>query len=260
MPSDKWVTMYSTNVKGFGNALTAGHVYDGTNVSVPVADLIAERTDVSDKFASFATFLSPEQQQTVSRELATRSVTTDTNFISNFSRSLISTPIHAAALVRSWSMQCVGERRWLLFDSAVNPLVNTISTPGVLPMEWTLERALPFAYQGVVRTGDLLYFPPTWLHIVNTRPGFNVMLNLREPRLFNSLMHAPLMTLATIGVRALDKLDDKIAQVNRPLQFNPKSMRNVLDAEVAETFKVLMKNPVRKDDTVLEEFFAGMGE
>jgi hypothetical protein len=58
-------------------------------------------------------------------------------------------------------------------------------------------------YVSVVDAGDLLVFPPNWGHSVLTQAGPNVMLNMRETALRQSLFERPLRFLETLWAFAV---------------------------------------------------------
>lgn len=260
-PSDDVVRMFHSKVKGFGSALRQGHSYTRTFTDHSTSKLLAQEVDMTDSFAAFASFLTPAQSKQTSGSLAAERVfVRDTNFISNFSQPLISTGIHAASLVKSWALQCAGEKRWVILDAAANAVVETISTPAIVPMNWDFAKVHQYAYVGTVGAGDLLYFPPSWLHIVNTRPGFNVMLNFRETAIGQSFIHSPLMSAATILMRLVDQVGERFVDVpgNKAAfeqQYNPLQPRNRLD----ELLIQYSSNVPELDDKILMRIFDDLG-
>lgn len=241
-PSDKVVKLYNIKHHDGGKVCRAGFEYTGDITQLHLSSFFNGSETFSDAYASFHTFLSDEQIENVAPNFVKkRGLARDTNFVANFTNSAVSTKIHAAGVVRSWSLQCAGEKRWLIWPAkTVNPKVHAISTPAVIPTHWNEE--LVFSedvdtYQTVMRGGDLLYFPPNWLHLVQTRPGQNIMLNFREVSVFHSMRLNPLLTLATVGIRMLDTIKGKMAGMKESRlgkeqiseQFDPFVSRNLLE-------------------------------
>lgn len=257
-PSDEVVTLFDVVPEHNGNVWRAGFTYTMEAQEVEVSGLLNQSITFTDKYASFGTFLTPEQFNAVAPDFVKRKrIARDTNFLANFSNSAISTPIHAAGLINSWSLQCTGEKRWLIFPAPLaNIAAHTVVSPAVIPLHANekilFESDFP-VYAASVRDGDMLYFPPNWMHLVQTRPGFNVMFNFREVAIPAGFKLNPILTLSTLIVRYLDSLIGKRSME----QFRPDIFRNNLDESMYKTIEEKLKenDEYNRESSLLKDLF-----
>jgi len=281
MPSDVEINMYDTDPKDNGNMCRAGFDYTGDVELIKISDWISGTTPFTNKYAAFNTFLTDDQFNVVApgfvKNMAAK-IGRDTNFVSNFSESHISTAIHGANCVKSWSLQCTGEKRWLLFPLEVMPESFTLTTPAIIPAfmnETIFFREDMKVQEGIVRGGDLLYFPPSWMHLVQTRPGPNMMFNFREVDVKHSTRDLPMLTIMTLFLRLLDapkaglfeyyirkfsqllapKVEEEVVKHNISLQYNPLDFRNPLDEHMTMAMRT---NCPREESQLLKYLYDNM--
>lgn len=107
----------------------------------------------------------------------------DTSFISHFSWPVVSSPIHAAPMIYTYSLQCYGIKSWLFWSHiTLNKHAHyTVVHPGgglITGSPHSIVR-IP-TIRANVGPGDLLFFPPMWYHAVATSAGKNVMFAMRR--------------------------------------------------------------------------------
>jgi hypothetical protein len=147
-------------------------------------------------YASFLKFLKPnvvrdENNTPIEDYIPMR---TDTNFMSNFPRDVIASPIHASPTAHSYSFQLVGKKMWLLMSPEDMESYHAINTPSTMIMkgseaEYFMKKAsIPYVLQ---EEGDFFFFPVNVGHAVLTMEGPNVMLNLRQVAVLDSFKRQP---------------------------------------------------------------------
>ncbi len=137
------------------------------------------------QYCSFVRFLDPKFVQDVEGHSLNEFINVgfDTNFLSNFNEDLLATPIHAAPLVKSYSLQYVGKKLWVFFRPEEMELFDPINIPSTNVMtgnEVEYMKNRNHLLVVVQEEGDFFYFPPHWGHAVFTKKGPNVMINFRE--------------------------------------------------------------------------------
>jgi hypothetical protein len=143
-PAKKWdaifneyqeteITFTEINIVDFGNMWVGGSI-PGEKVTVKLKEFF-ERTENSDGnktlFASFVKFVDPKYVADDSNDGFTQStsIQADTNFLSNFPYDVLATPIHAAPIVNSYSLQYVGRKMWLFIPPQEMEQYDAVSTP-----------------------------------------------------------------------------------------------------------------------------------
>jgi hypothetical protein len=132
-------------------------------------------------FAAFEPFLNSEEVAEIAGEMLSKNYLFDTNFMSNFNKTVVSAGAHGAAVITSWALQMMGTKTWFLWSP---------KTSKAMHREWWGRTPFPShgsekdlfdhpTYKVVCEPGDVLAFPPFWIHAVTTHPGPNLMLNLR---------------------------------------------------------------------------------
>ena len=156
----------------------APNVRNGEAVLASVA--MAEN---SPYFAAFEPFLNAEEIKEITGEMLDDKYAFDTNFMSNFNQTVVTSGTHGAAVITSWSLQMMGKKSWFLWSPEESRKMHK---------QWWGRTPLPAygserdmfdrpTYKVVVEAGDVLAFPPYWMHGVTTHEGPNLMLNLRTP-------------------------------------------------------------------------------
>jgi hypothetical protein len=104
-------------------------------------------------------------------------------FLSNYNRTVMTTPFHAA-FWESFGYQCEGTKRWIMMtpeDALPTVRIHNIFTQ----MKDCNNRKDIEAFTFSTRSDPdtLFYFPPYWAHSVETRKGLSVLLNYRSMNL-----------------------------------------------------------------------------
>ncbi len=101
------------------------------------------------------------------------------SFISNYNRTLLTTPIHSA-LVDSFAYQCEGAKTWhLMTPEDALPTVRYHN--GYTDMKDCNDREdiRKLVFTTYTPRDTMFYFPPFWAHGVVTEKGLSVLLNYR---------------------------------------------------------------------------------
>jgi len=172
----------------------------------------------------------------------------DHGFFANFSMAGISTGIHAAGGVASWTIICAGTKKWLLWDRVGLRASQVITTPTIVPIKQDenvlFGKGIP-VYGGVQQAGDLLYFPPSAMHLVYTDVGPNIMFNFRELNLKLSFQVDPYFTASMLGFRMLEGVRVKLEKFKDAINpwggirgfYNPLKDRNYLEGFFKESLR-----------------------
>ena len=134
-------------------------------------------------FSAFEPFLNAEEVKEITGEMLDDMYSFDTNFLSNFNQTVVTSGTHAAAMITSWSLQMMGKKTWFLWSPEESRKMHK---------QWWGRTPLPAygseksmfdrpTYKVVMEAGDVMAFPPYWMHAVTSHAGPNLMLNLRTP-------------------------------------------------------------------------------
>ena len=107
----------------------------------------------------------------------------DSSFISYFPHDVVSSPIHAAPMVHTYSVQCYGVKAWLFWSSRVlnRHRHYTVTHPAGGVLSGTPESIMRIpTSRAVVGPNDLLVFPPLFYHAVASAAGKNIMFSIRR--------------------------------------------------------------------------------
>lgn len=121
----------------------------------------------------------------------------DSSFISFFKKPLVSTPIHAAPIAATYSVQCYGVKSWLFWSSRTlnEHGHSTVAHPAGGVITGSPESILRIpTLRAVVHPNDMLTFPPMYYHAVMSSAGKNIMFAIRRidgASAVASLMNAP---------------------------------------------------------------------
>jgi len=241
-PTDDTATFFDYNIMDHGTVSRVGINYTGSTEELPIQPIINGEAELTGKYCSFRTFLSDEQIEAVMpqemKDVGAK-VRRDTNFVSNFSEPVVTAVAHAAILSKSWSLQCLGEKRWLLVDAASNDALRAIPMPSLIPGKFSERYFFTDPdiklHTVVMRPGDLMYFPPSWMHVVETRPGPNIMLNLRQMAMYDSFRLNFWHSTFAMIIRVTDLVRTSLH--NSADHYTPTSKRNKLEEHVVAHWK-----------------------
>ena len=107
----------------------------------------------------------------------------DSSFISHFSHAVVSTRIHSAPIINTFSLQCYGSKSWLFWkdkDLNANGFISTVVPNGVVITGSPQSIVTIPTVRAIVNPNDLLYFPPAYAHVVASTPGKNIMFAFRQ--------------------------------------------------------------------------------
>lgn len=137
--------------------------------------------DNSPYFASFEPFLERDEIHEIAGDVVSGKTLFDTNFMSHFNDTVVTAGIHGAAVITSWSLQMMGSKSWFLWSPEESRKMHNSWWARTTLNAWggELEAYSRPTYKLKVEAGDVLAFPPYWMHAVITHPGPNLMLNLR---------------------------------------------------------------------------------
>jgi hypothetical protein len=254
-PEDKWNSVLEkhqdaemlfseVDLKSFGNVFLPGirnHGKINTTLGAAVSDARQPGNNVS-YFASFAPFLDAETSQQIlsMSDVEYKSILVDTNFVSNFHRTVLATAIHSAVPINSYSVQLVGRKLWVFLPpnemesfQAVNVGPTILFSGSEAEMASKNNRYII----AVQEEGDLLFFPPQWGHAVVTKSGFNVMCNVREFAIAKSFFTYPRKVIEGLFAKAY--LDGFTAPFNHArMNTAQQKMKSFLEEKYAssETF------------------------
>ncbi|RYG67368.1 hypothetical protein EON64_07595 [archaeon] len=218
---DTFLSFTYLNLTGYGSVWTAGgrpeekvDLQLGTFFDLPVEQHRAP-------YASFLTFLKPRTVvDDAGHELGDYvSVRADTNFLGNFPRDVMATPIHAAAYPNTYALQYIGTKLWVFMSPEDMERYNPINSPSTLLQtgsEAAFFRDTPAVSISVADPGDLVYFPPHWGHAVVTKAGPNVMFALREPALLSAFLRAPFRLIEGVVNLYMTPQDERQFSHKRP--------------------------------------------
>lgn len=226
------------DIKSFGNVFLPGiRNYGKIESTLDAAMSEAQRSGNSSFFASFAPFLEPETSKMILNmtDAEYKSILIDTNFVSNFQRTVLATAIHSAVPPNSYGIQLIGRKLWIFLPPKEMESFNAINVgPTVLFSGSEAEMASRSKRYivAVQEEGDLLFFPPQWGHAVVTKSGINVMCNVREFALVKSLFTYPRKVVE--GLFAKVHLDGILAPFNHArLNKAQQKMKNYLEERYA---------------------------
>ncbi len=104
---------------------------------------------------------------------------TGSTFLSNYNRTVHTTPFHSA-FFESYGYQCEGTKRWLMMtpeDALPTVRLHTIFTSMKQCENREDIKNLTFWTRSDPDT--MFYFPPFWAHSVETQKGLSILLNYR---------------------------------------------------------------------------------
>jgi hypothetical protein len=196
--ADAILSFTNLNFTNYGSMWTAG-VKSANKLEMKLGDFFNQPVDKnasSAPYASFLAFLKPKTIRDDNNEALEDhlEIRADTNFVSNFPRDVLATPIHAAPTGHSFAFQMVGKKLWLLMSPEEMEKYSPICTPATLltkGSEREFFASKPSTLIAVQEEGDLLFFPVHWGHAVLTKEGPNVMLVLREKALLAGFLRQP---------------------------------------------------------------------
>jgi len=230
-------TFFESTIRDHGTCARVGVDYTGESEEIPIQDFIDGTAEIVNKYSSFRSFLTTEQIEAVMpdvmRDVEGMKIKRDTNFVSNFTHDVITATMHAAILIKSWSLQCEGTKRWLLWDAAGNDALKAITMPSLIPGKLSERHVFMSGikiYTGVMGPGDLMYFPPSWMHVVETAAGPNIMINLRQLAMKDSFRLNPIHTAFALIIRAFDTIKETMEKAGD--HFSPIDSRNGLEHRV----------------------------
>lgn len=107
----------------------------------------------------------------------------DTSFISHFKYNLVSTRIHSANVISTFSLQCYGTKRWLFWkekDLSRHGIYTTANPAGVA-IRGTPQSIVKIPTLRVtLNPNDAMYFPPMYAHAVASSKGRNILFSFRK--------------------------------------------------------------------------------
>jgi hypothetical protein len=200
------------NFTSYGSMWTAG-VKSGEKVEMSLGEFLTAPQDPTSKTALYASFIQFLQSNVVVDATGKSieefiDVRADTNFLSNFPRDVLATPIHAAPLGNSFAFLYAGRKFWLMASPESMEKYHAINTPSTMLLSGSEKTYFTEEDQVLVadqEPGDLLYFPGHWGHAVVTKEGPNAMCVLREGSAVQSFMRQPWRTIeAVIALKTTD--------------------------------------------------------
>ena len=195
-------------LKSFGNVFLPGiRSYGKIETTLGEAFSSATQTANHSYFASFAPFLDKDTSKHIlsMNDHEYKSILIDTNFVSNFEKTVLATAIHSAVPPNSYAVQLVGRKLWIFLPPDEMEAFDAINVgPTILFSGSEAEMASKKGRYivAVQEEGDLLYFPPQWGHAVVTKSGINVMCNVREFSILQSFLTYPRKVLEGLIAKA----------------------------------------------------------
>lgn len=147
-------------------------------------EAVAPKTAMAENspyFAAFEPFLTNEEVQDIAGDILSGNYLFDTNFLSNFNKTVLTSGTHGASVITSWSLQMMGSKSWFLWDPVESRKIHRSWWGRTTLPAWGSEKDLfdRKTYKVRLDAGDVMAFPPFWMHAVTTHAGPNLMLNLR---------------------------------------------------------------------------------
>jgi hypothetical protein len=253
---EKLVLFSQVNITAFGNIWLGGLSPVGSTKKT-LGEVLNTEADVDATSALYASF-QPFVDMDVSAGDTTvpPNVMADTNFVANFPRDVLSTHIHAAPLIESYSVQYLGRKVWIMVSPEDMEAYNPVSSPATYVTRGSekefFSKTSPVNIV-VQDEGDMLFFPPHWGHAVMTKAGPNVMLNYRVPVLSPYKHRKSLMRFGEALTAALiNKLSafqighshEKDSPINRDLRAlgNAERSHGGYDSPCADTWKTMLNH------------------
>jgi len=165
-----------------GNVYVPGAELTNETLKKSLKDLLDEASP--DYYASFLRIFKPDDFQVMLNTDNETRFGIDSSFISHFKNNIVSTPIHSAPFVDTFSVQCYGTKSWLF--THVRDLKKYGFIPQVNPHGVIINGSpdsivrIP-TIRAIVNPGDVMYFPPFYFHAVASSAGKNIMFAIRAP-------------------------------------------------------------------------------
>ena len=134
-------------------------------------------------YASFLRIFGPQDYAELLNTKDSDQFKMDSSFISYFPHDVVSSPIHAAPMAHTYSVQCYGVKAWLFWSSQVlnKHRHYTVTHPAGGVISGTPESIMRIpTSRAVVGPNDLLVFPPLFYHAVASAAGKNIMFAIRR--------------------------------------------------------------------------------
>ena len=134
----------------------------------------------SQKFIHFdATFTIAEYERLWDTDLSWLRGTSSSSFLSNYNRTIHSTPFHSA-FTESIAYQCEGTKKWFLMTPE-----DALPTHRIMNLFTVMKDCngrkdlLDLVFSFDTTPDTMFYFPPYWAHSVETKQGYSSMFNYR---------------------------------------------------------------------------------
>jgi hypothetical protein len=163
-----------------GNVYVTGYTKGGT-ISKTLGETIADESPTY-----YASFLRLFDKHDYAELLGTNDADQfkfDSSFVSYFPYDAVSSPIHAAPIAQTFSVQCYGTKAWLFWSS------RTLNAHGHRTVTHPAGGVITGTPEGIVRIpttravvgpNDLLVFGPLQYHAVASAKGKNIMFAIRK--------------------------------------------------------------------------------
>ena len=215
----------------------------GSNFALHPRITIDEALDPENNhYLSFEPFLIEEEiYELIGKEIGSKTHK-DSNFIGNFKETIVTANTHGAPLGMSWAVQIQGKKTWFLWHPDVAYAMNgDWFARTVFPGGGSEAKLFSYpTYKVVVNPGEVLTFPPHWMHTVITHAGPNILLNLRTtmgrnwmPSFFvaaRNVLIVPFLALFTKGAAHAHNCDSlrqiRLEDLKAAFTNSPNALRN----------------------------------